>query len=220
MLPRVRGRPLAAIAVAGQLAFVVAWAVAGALQTGYAPADQAVSDLAALTADNRWIVGLGLVCLAMSDTAVAILLWRALGPPGHPAAVMFAVAAVGVLSILALPLDCAPSGDPTCQARLDAGRVSTRHDAHGVAAVLTQLTLLATPFAVARALAPRRLALWAFAAGLAGLATLVWVAAIGSGEPGYGVAQRATFGFVHLWVVAIAAAVVAGWAQRDRVPEP
>ena len=220
MLPRVRGRPLAAIAVAGQLAFVVAWAVAGALQTGYAPADQAVSDLAALTADTRWIVGLGLVCLAMSDTAVAILLWRALGPPGHPAALMFAVAAVGVLSILALPLDCAPSGDPTCQARLDAGRVSTRHDAHGVAAVLTQLTLLATPFAVARALAPRRLALWAFAAGLAGLATLVWVAAIGSGEPGYGVAQRATFGFVHLWVVAIAAAVVAGWAQRDRVPEP
>jgi len=57
--------------VAGQLAFVVAWAVAGALQTGYAPADQAVSDLAALTADNRWIVGLGLVCLAMSDTAQA-----------------------------------------------------------------------------------------------------------------------------------------------------
>ena len=204
MLKGVTSRRLAFAAVAGQLAFVVAWVVAGALEPGYSAAEQAVSELAAGGARHPWILWLGLLSLSASDSAVAILLRRSLGPRGRLAAGMFAAAAAGVLLILVLPLDCMPSADASCSSRVDAGEASWRHYAHGFAAVGVQLTLVATPFAVARALSRRALVVWALGAGLLGLATVVAFAAFEAGEPGYGIAQRATFGFVHLWVATIA----------------
>jgi len=204
MLKGVTSRRLAFAAVAGQLAFVVAWVVAGALEPGYSAAEQAVSELAAGGARHPWILWLGLLSLSASDSAVAILLRRSLGPRGRLAAGMFAAAAAGVLLILVLPLDCMPSADASCSSRVDAGEASWRHYAHGFAAVGVQLTLVATPFAVARALSRRALVVWALGAGLLGLAMVVAFAAFEAGEPGYGIAQRATFGFVHLWVATIA----------------
>jgi hypothetical protein len=224
MLKGMTSRRLAFAAVAGQLAFVVAWVVAGALEPGYSAAEQAVSELAAGGARHPWILWLGLLLLSASDSAVAILLRRSLGPRGRLAAGMFAAAAAGVLLILVLPLDCMPSADASCSSRVDAGEASWRHYGHGFAAVGVQLTLVATPFAVARALSRRALVVWALGAGLLGLATVVAFAAFEAGEPGYGIAQRVTFGFVHLWVAAIALGALSdagrGRPGLDRVAPP
>jgi hypothetical protein len=205
------------VAIAGQLAFVVAWAVAGSLQPGYSVADQTVSELAAGGAQNPWILWLGLLALALSDGSVALLLRERLGLPGRLPAAMFAVAAVGVLVILALPLDCMTNGDAACAARAEADDVSWQHTGHNVAAVTTQLLLVATPFAVARALRGRPLARVAIGAGILGVATVLAVALSDPGDDGYGIYQRITFGFVHLWVIALAVAAFRGRRGRVRV---
>jgi hypothetical protein len=204
-----RTAALPAVAIAGQLAFVAAWVIAGRLEPGYSAADQTVSELAAGGAANPEILWLGLLALSLSDGSVALLVRDRLGLPGRLPAAMFAVAAAGVLAILALPLDCMTSGDAGCAARVDAGDVSWRHGAHNVAAVSVQLILVATPFAVARGLHGDPLARWALLAGVVGVASVLAVAASGPGEPGYGVWQRITFGFVHLWVIALAFATLA-----------
>jgi len=224
MLEPVTSRRLAFAAVAGQLGFVVAWVVAGAFEPGYSTSEQAVSELAAGGARHPWILWLGLLSLSASDSAVALLLRRTLGPRGRLAAAMFAAAAAGVLLILALPLDCMPGADASCSSRVDDGQVSWRHDAHGFAAAGVQLTLVATPFAVAGALHRRTLVAWTLGAGLLGLATVVAFTTFDAGQPGYGIAQRATFGFVHLWVAAIALGTLFAARPdprgRDRVAPP
>lgn len=212
-----RTTALCGVAVAGQLAFVAAWVVAGRLEPGYSPRDQTVSELAAGGAANPWIIWLGLIALSLSDGSTALLLRERLGLAGRLPATMFALAAAGILVILALPLDCMINGDAACAGRVDAGDVSWQHDGHNFAAVSVQLILVATPFAVARALRGRRLARVAFAAGLVGVATVLAVALSDPGEPGYGIYQRITFGFVHLWVIALAAAAFRGRRRRARV---
>lgn len=213
-----RTTALCGAAIAGQLAFVAAWVVAGNLEPGYSAADQTVSELAAGGAANPWILWLGLLALAVSDGSVALLLRERLGLAGRLPAAMFAVAAAGVLVILALPLDCMTNGDAACAARVDAGEASWQHRGHNIAAVSVQLILVATSFAVAYALRRRRrLARWAFAAGVVGVATVLAVAVSDPGAPGYGIYQRITFGFVHLWVIAIAVAAFRGRRPRSRV---
>jgi hypothetical protein len=204
-----RTSALCAVAITGQLAFVAAWLIAGQLEPGYSAADQTVSELAAGGAANPGILWLGLLALSLSDGSVALLVRERLGLRGRLPAAMFAIAAMGVLAILALPLDCMTNGDPACAARVDAGDVSWRHSAHNVAAISVQLILVATPFAVARGLRGDPLARWALLAGVVGVATVLAVAVSGSGEPGYGIWQRITFGFVHLWIISLAFATLA-----------
>jgi len=208
---------LCGVAVAGQLAFVAAWAIAGTLEPGYSAADQTVSELAAGGAANPWILWLGLLSLSFSDGSTALLLRERLGFAGWLPAAMFALAAVGALVILALPLDCMVNSDPACSARVDAGDASWQHRGHNVAAVSVQLILVATPFAVVYTLRGRRLARWALAAGVVGVATVLAVATSDPGAAGYGIYQRVTFGFVHVWVIVIAVAAFRGRPSRAGV---
>jgi hypothetical protein len=64
-------RPFAWAALAGQLVFVLAWIVAGALEPGYSHVEQGISELAARDATNPWIVGAGIVVLGLSIAALA-----------------------------------------------------------------------------------------------------------------------------------------------------
>lgn len=192
--------------------FVAAWVIGGQVQEGYSTAAQTVSELFSHTADHPWILWVGLGALTPSYVATAALLHRTLGPRGRPAAALFLVAVPLVLTVLLSPLDCMTNGDPRCAA----GEVSGAHSRHNLAAVTLQLCLVATPFAVALALRGRR-AVACVGIGLIGVATLVWVALSGPGHEAYGVAQRTTFGFVNVWVIAIALTAVSGFGSRGKV---
>jgi len=210
-------RLLATVAVAGQLSFVAAWIVGGAIQPGYSTADQTVSELFSRTADHPLVLWIGLAGLVPSYLATATSLHRALGSRGRAAVAMFTLAAPLVTLVLLSPLDCMTNGSAGCAARVDAGTVSATHDLHNLAAVALQLLLVATPFAVAFAVRGSRLVSWALGFGVLGVATILAVGASGPGQDGYGIAQRATFGFVNLWVIAIALAAITGLRGTGRV---
>ncbi|MDQ3408683.1 MAG: DUF998 domain-containing protein, partial [Actinomycetota bacterium] len=69
---------LAAVAIGGQLVFVLSWLVAQTLEPGYDIEGEQVSALAAETADNPWIVTLGLLAWAAGTAACGETLRRAL----------------------------------------------------------------------------------------------------------------------------------------------
>ncbi len=203
-------RLLALVAVAGQANFVVAWIVGGMVQTGYSTSDQTVSELFARTAEHPSVLWVGLAGLVPSYLATGAILDQTLGPGRRTAVGLFLVAAPLVIVVLVSPLDCMTNGSATCAARVDAGSVSTTHELHNLAAVALQLVLVATPFAVAYAARGSKLAPWALGFGLLGVVTLGAAVASGPGQGGYGIAQRATFGFVNLWVTAIAVVALRG----------
>ncbi len=216
MLGPVSTRQLAVVAMAGQVNFVAAWILGGLLQPGYSTADQTVSELFARTADYPLVLWIGLAGLAPSYLATAAILRRALGGRGRVAVALFVVAAPLVIIVLVSPLDCMTNTGAACAARVDAGAVSAAHELHNLAAVALQLLLVATPFAVAVAVRGTRLAPWALGFGVLGVVTVL-VVGVYPGRDGYGIAQRATFGFVNLWVSAIAVAALAGIRVPDRV---
>ena len=203
-------RLLAVVAVAGQANFVAAWIVGGLLQPGYSTADQTVSELFARTADNPLVLWIGLAGLVPSYLATAAMLHRALGQRGRVAVALFVLAAPLVTTVLVSPLDCMTNGGAACAERISGGGASGTHDLHNLAAVALQLLLVSTPFAVAVAVRGSRLVPWALGFGVLGVLTILAVGASDPGQDGYGIAQRVTFGFVNLWVSAIAVAALAG----------
>jgi hypothetical protein len=205
------------VAVAGQVGFVAAWIIGGLLQPGYSTADQTVSELFSRTAEHPVVLWIGLAGLAPSYLATAVILRRTLDHRGRVAVALFALAAPLVIIVLLAPLDCMTNGSAACAARVDAGAVSGIHHLHNLAAVVLQLLLVATPFAVAAAVRGSHLMRWALCFGALGVATVLAVAASDPGQGGYGIAQRATFGFVNLWVSAIAIAALAGIRVPARV---
>ena len=210
-------RSLAAVAVAGQVNFVAAWIVGGLMQPGYSTADQTVSELFARTADHPLVLWIGLAGLAPSYLSTAAILHRTLGSRGRAAVVLFALAAPLVIVVLLSPLDCMTNGSAACAAQVDAGAVSATHDLHNRAAVVLQLMLVATPFTVAVAVRGSRVVPWALGFGVLGVLTVLAVGVSDPGQDGYGLAQRATFGFVNLWVSGIATAALVGMRVPDRV---
>ncbi len=213
-------RPLALVAVAGQVNFVAAWIVGGLMQPGYSTADQTVSELFARTADHPLVLWIGLAGLVPSYLATAAILHEALGDRGRAAVVLFALGAPLVIVVLLSPLDCMTNGSADCAGRVGGGAASATHDLHNLAAVTLQLVLVATPFAVALAVRGTRLVPWALGFGVLGVLTVLAVGASDPGQDGYGIAQRVTFGFVNLWVSAIAVAAVAGIRGPGRVDAP
>jgi hypothetical protein len=74
-------RPLAWFVLAGQLAFIVSWVVAGSLEPGYSHIDHYVSDLGARGARHPWIVNAGLITMGLSIAALAPALLGTLPRP-------------------------------------------------------------------------------------------------------------------------------------------
>src|SRR2546423_3387094 len=63
-------RQLAWLAIAGQVAFVAAWVIAGALEPGYSAFDQAISELGARNAAHPWLMNTGFVILGLAIAAL------------------------------------------------------------------------------------------------------------------------------------------------------
>src|SRR4051812_37583299 len=85
--PTVRG--LAWAAVAGQVLFVAAWIVAGALDRGYSHLEEGVSALGAKDAAHPLIMNAAIVVLGLSLVALAVAVYRVL--PRRPAALVAAL---------------------------------------------------------------------------------------------------------------------------------
>jgi hypothetical membrane protein len=194
------------VAVA-QLAFVAVWAIAGALQQSYSVRDQPVSDLAARTADHRWLMAAGFIVLGASVVLVGRRLRGMLGARrgAHLAAGLLLAAGLGWIAIGFLPLDCSIT-DATCRAASDSGRLSTEHYLHIWLSFGVGVLVSVSPFAVAWALWPGRAARGVLAVALAcDLVQLVGFFVLGRDGAGLGLWQRAVLVLMQAWFIWIAA---------------
>lgn len=186
-----RSRTLALVAVGGQLAFVLAWVVAGVAEPGYSTARQTVSELFSGAAADPWIMQAGLAALVPSYLAAAALARRVLAPRGLATVVLLALAAPLVVTVLLNPLDCMTNAGESCPA-----------PTHYVAAVALQLTLTASPFTFAWTLRGGPEARVALAMGALAVLGIAWFAF--AGDATHGIAQRAMFATVTVWIVVLA----------------
>jgi hypothetical protein len=213
-------RLVAWFAIAAQVLFVAAWVVAGALEDGYSHLDHHVSELGADGAANPAIVNVAILLLGLSLAAVAAALARVLPtrPATRVAVALFVLAGLGIVISAVFNADCSTAVDPACQARWDAWEVDTSAKIHGWASFGTELVLLGTPFALARALWDSPVSAPTLVAGVAGLAIAVGVTVLfGIDHAPDGLTQRLSLLALHVWIVLIAVGLL--WSTR-RAPEP
>ena len=177
--------------VIGPVGFIGAWVV-GAVATSapYSSIDDAISRLAAVGSDTRWLMTAGFVTFGVSLPMYAGALRAAV--PGRS---WIAAASTGLatLAIAAAPLDRSDTGD-----RL-----------HGIFAGIGYLTLAATPLLAASpllAMGHRRLARFGVAAGLT---SAVALALTTTGLP-TGLFQRVGLSVSDAWIIATAVAIRRG----------
>jgi hypothetical protein len=203
-------RRLAWLAIAGQLLFVVAWVVAGALEPGYSHLRNYFSDLAARDAAHPGVMRAGLIVLGISVAALAPALLATLRPrlSSRVAAAGFVVAGAALVASALLPLDCHISHQ-ACSDRFHAGDLSWQTSGHLWAGLVFDVAFVITPYAIARALWPRHAALLALVAASSALPILV---ATMVGEDAFdgtaGLNQRLGFLAVHAWVLMVAVGVL------------
>lgn len=215
----------AALIVLGALAYSV-WLLELPLAAGLDPVQSYVSELAATdqplgavfrTADL--VAGLLLLAAALPPLVAARRrFWAA---TGWAALALFGAATAADSR---LPLSCAPTADPACAAREDAGLVPFTHAAHAVSSGLAMAG--AVTAVVALTVAARRYGWWPPLARtgpvlvvleLAATAwTLVAVAAFeaGRGHWALGAGQRAQLLLVAVWLLLLAWSLRAGRATR------
>lgn len=204
-------RRLAWLAIVGQMVFIAAVIVAGALEPGYSHLEQTFSELGAGNASHPALMNAGYVALGLSLIALAPALLAVLAPrpASRVAAGLFALSGLAVLAVAAMPLDCGLTGDQRCIHLFDAGQLSWRTSAHLWAGLVFDVAFVLTPFALARALWPRHVALPVLLA--AGSALPILAASMATGDllgVGMGLAQRLGFLAVHIWVVLVAVGIL------------
>jgi hypothetical membrane protein len=168
--------------------FAAAWALGGAIEPGYSPVDEAISQLAAVGASVRLLMTTGLAGFGFGMLLYAGALRWAVPGPAWKAALG---AGVAVFGVVAVPLGASPMTD----------------DVHGAFAIAAYVALVAMPLLAARPLA---------AGGRRGLARLSVATGVASGVclagtllgemPG--LLQRIGLTLVDAWVVGSAACVL------------
>ena len=192
-----RHRRLALGGVIGPATFVAAWAMGAVVQDrGLSPIDDAISQLAHVDTNTRWLMTAGLGVFAIGVGAFAASVRWTLG-----AATMFwlGATAASTVAVAALPLGVSDTVD-----RL-----------HGVAAGLGYLTLVAAPLAARRPLArlgATRVSRAGTAAAAVAAASLVASLTIGP----TGLFQRIGLTVVDVWIVVVAALLATGRLQLRR----
>jgi hypothetical membrane protein len=187
-------RIAAACGIAGPVAFVTAWVVAGASADGYSPLRDAISQLAREGAPTVPLMTAGLVAFGLLMPVWALSLRRVLGTPVACAA---AVAGLATLGVALLPLT------------REGGR--PQDVAHAVVAGIGYVAMALTPLLAAAPL--RRLGLSRLAGTSAVVGVVSALALVGSVlvlERSGGL-QRLGLTVVDAWHV-----VVATWVLRRR----
>lgn len=222
-------RSLAWLAVLAQPMFVVLWIVGGALQPHYSVVVQPVSEPGALTAHDPWVVNAALILMGVSLLAVAPGLRALL--PRRPAAVlaiaMFAIAGIAFGLTGVFRMDCSLTGSAACLARYHHGQLSWHSAVHSWAGLVAQLALLIGPFALARALWLRPVAVLCLIAGL----VAIGLGAIG--EVGYlagggikvgsginGLMERLGLIAANIWLLLVAGTILYVTRRAPALPPP
>lgn len=186
-----------------QPAFLAYWLIASALEPGYSPARQHVSELGAPRAAAPWLLDAMLVLWGASMILAAVAVRRAWAGRARLAVALLALA--GVCLALAGPfhLTCWPSVARGC-ARGDFSAA-----AHGILAGTGQIALLLSVPALAWALrgerAGRRLLL---PAGIALLVLLGFATGPHGDRSRRGAEQRVGIAAAQAWIAGIAAAAL------------
>jgi hypothetical protein len=124
------------LAVAGPVVFTVAWFVAWAVQDQYSARREDISALAALDAEQPWIMVIGFLALGLGVVALGLGLPSVLagGLSARVGALLVTVAGFGILVAGVARNDCS-SELAACKAREDAGELSWHHHVHDLVSV-------------------------------------------------------------------------------------
>jgi hypothetical membrane protein len=200
-------RVAAAFAVAGPVVFSAAWLVAWAAQDRYSPRREDISALAALDAQQPWIMVGGFLALAVGLVALGAGLLRAVagGRVARVGALLVLLAGLGILVAGIARNDCS-SELAACRARIDAGDVSWHHGVHDAVSGLVFLALGVAQLVLARAF--RRDPSWrdlrAYSI-VSGILTLALLALFGTGaiDGWNGLVQRIFLAVPLVWIMVL-----------------
>jgi hypothetical protein len=212
-------RGLAWFAIAGQLAFVASWIVAGALDPGYSHLREGISALAANDAAHPWIVATGFAVMGASIAGLGLALTAVLPrrPASSVAVAAFVLAGLAIALHAVFRTDCSLA-EAACRARFDAGRLSTATDVHIWLGLVFAAILPISPFALARALWPQPVAALSLSAGIGGVALGAAAFAGELVDAASGLAQRLGLLLTHAWVLIVAGAVLHVVARERAKP--
>lgn len=183
-----------------QPVFTAYWALAGALEPGYSPTRQHISELGAPRASAPWLLDAMLVVWGASMLLAALALRRAL-PRARVTMALLVVAGVAIALAGPFHLACWTSLDPRCP-----GHDAFSARAHNALAFVNQIALLLSAPALAWALRGTRVGKL-----LVPLALIAVVTALGlwAGRPRgdrdrRGAEQRVSIVLAQLWIAGIA----------------
>lgn len=206
------------VAVAGALgvlAYISAWAVAGALTPSYDPLQQAISELFArgAPAGPRWLVAGALMATGVLLAAMGPALHHGLPGRGMAGPVLTSLSGAGTVAVALAP----------CSDGCPGFGSSLTDSLHTLTAAFGYLTLLAAPIAFAWRLRHHLPRIAAVSALLGGIAAVGFALRYGGVVPAVpGLQQRVMNTVADLWYV-LAAGVVVHRRRRARwrhVPSP
>jgi hypothetical membrane protein len=204
-------RVLGGAAAAGPLAFTTAWVVASASTPGYKASRDDLSALAVVGAPRPWITMTGEVLLAAGILALAIGLAITLAGRDITVGVGLLITTGLAIAVQAVAREDCDTGLAVCVAREQAGLVSWHHTLHGLASVLSFLTILAAPIILARPFRGnphwRALATYSVVTTFVGLALLL--ADVAAPDAWTGLAQRIFVTVPVAWTVVIGTQLIA-----------
>lgn len=197
---------LGRLAVAGPIAFTIAWLVGGFAQDEYSLRREDISALAAVDAQNAWIMITGFLLLGAGSGALAIGLIRTLtGRSATIGSILVLIADVGIVVAGIARNDCSSELTP-CADRVDAGDVSWHHTVHDMVSLVIFLALVAAPLVLAHAFQRnerwRDLRSYSIVTGLLGLVLLILFVTEAAGSWN-GLLQRVFVSVPFLWIAVL-----------------
>lgn len=178
--------------VAGPVAFITSWIVAGLLREGYDPRHDAISRLAEQEAPGRWIVLTGIAIVSFASIVVGVLIGRR-----WKARIASVFTVLGGVSALALGIYVCSPGCPGIGGEFT-------DTMHSVSAVVHYISFGASPLVVAfdaRRVTPSGYRAFSVVAGLVGGSFLL---SQFTGWGPNGLTQRAGLTTLDVWMMVTA----------------
>ena len=199
------------LAVMGPIAFTIVWIVGAVVQDDYSVRREDISALAALDAQNAWIMITGFLLLGAGMLALGAGLAGALkGRSATVGSILVGVAGVGIIVAGLARNDCSSQLD-ACADRADAGDVSWHHATHDLVSLVVFLALVAAALVFARVFRGdqswRDLRTYSLITAVLGLVLLV-LFITGVAGSWNGLLQRVFVTVLFLWIAVLGARLI------------